>query len=126
MTQDTGEVVMSDVGYKKLMAWRKADDLAVAIYGTTKQFPSEEGSGMTSQIRRAAVSVPTNIAEGSGRQSKKERKRFVSCALGSLAEVEYLLGLSARLGYLTDIAYAEVEAVRKEVGRLLWRLYLSL
>ena len=71
------------------------------IYQATKRFPGDERYGMTSQLRRAALSVSTNIVEGSGRQGKKELKQFTNMALGSLAEVGYLLGFCHRLGYLT-------------------------
>ena len=72
-------------GYKKLKVWQKADELALAIYIESKKFPKEEIYGITSQLRRAALSVPTNIVEGSGRQNKKEFRQFVNIALGSLA-----------------------------------------
>lgn len=74
--------------YKKLLVWEKANELACKIYQETKQFPKEELYGITSQLRRAAVSIPTNIVEGSGRQNRKEFKQFVNIALGSLAETE--------------------------------------
>ena len=76
-------------GYKKLIVWRKADELAYQIYLETKKFPKDEVYGITSQLRRAAFSVPTNIVEGTGRQGKNEMRQFVNIALGSLAETEY-------------------------------------
>ena len=82
---------MDEVGYKKLIVWQKADELAYQVYIETRNFPKEEIYGITSQLRRAALSVPTNIVEGYGRQSKNELRRFTNIALGSLAEVKYLI-----------------------------------
>ena len=114
------------VGYRKLLVWQVADELAFAIYQATKQFPGDERYGMTSQLRRAALSVSTNIVEGSGRQGKKELKQFTNMALGSLAEVGYLLGFCHRLGYLTMTGYQELEEKRGQTGKLLWGFYCSL
>ena len=115
-----------EVGYRKLLVWQKADDLAMCIYQATKRFPNDELYGITSQLRRAALSVPINIVEGSGRQGKRELKQFVNIALGSLTEVEYLLGFCRQLGYLADQVYQELEAKRQSVGALLWKFYHSL
>ena len=113
-------------GYKKLLVWQKADDLALQVYRATKDFPKDEIYGLTSQLRRAAVSVSANIVEGCGRQGKRELKHFVNIALGSLAETEYLLELSLRLGYLSEDKYKGIETVRSYAGALLWKFYLSL
>ncbi len=111
--------------YGDLIVFQKADELAFRIYGITDSFPKFETFGLTSQLRRAALSVPTNIVEGYARKSKKELQQFVNIALGSLAETEYLLNFSKRRDYLkTDIS--EVEALLAEVGRLLWSFYRSL
>lgn len=80
--------------FKKIKAWQYADDLAVLVYSKTKSFPREELYGITSQLRRAAVSVPTNIAEGASREHKKEYVHFLYIARGSIAETEYLLHLA--------------------------------
>lgn len=112
-------------GYRKLIVWQKADDLAYQVYLETKKFPKDEIYGITSQLRRAAISIPTNIVEGTGRQSKNELKQFVNIALGSLAETEYLLEFCCRLGYLNDSDYKKLEKIRKEVGCLLWNFYKS-
>ncbi len=85
--------------YKKIEAWKLADDLAVRVYEITRGFPKEELYGLTSQLRRAAVSVPANIAEGSARGSKKDYLHFLYIARASLTEVQYLLHLAGRLGY---------------------------
>ncbi len=80
--------------YKNLIVWQKADSLAFEIYKTTKDFPKSEIFGITSQIRRSALSVAVNIVEGYGRKSKAEFSRFIDIAVGSLAETEYLLEFS--------------------------------
>lgn len=113
-------------GYKKLVVWQKADVLAYQIYLATHEFPKEEIYGITSQIRRSALSVPTNIVEGYGRQGRKELKQFINIALGSLAETEYYLDFSMRLGYLKQENYQKLCGLRQEVGNLLWRFYKSL
>ncbi|MFA5794811.1 MAG: four helix bundle protein [Candidatus Brocadiia bacterium] len=113
-------------GYRNLLAWQKADELAFQIYKGTELFPKSELYALTSQLRRAALSVPTNIVEGFGRKGKGEMKYFTNIALGSLAEVEYLLGFSERLGYLSKDAYNKFEGIRNETGRLLWGYYESL
>ena len=86
-------------GYKKLEVWKKADALAKAVYGATENFPKEEIYGVTSQLRRAALSVPVNIVEGTGKQGCKELKQFVNIAMGSLAETEYLLEFCKDIDY---------------------------
>ncbi|HAF96116.1 MAG: four helix bundle protein [Elusimicrobia bacterium GWC2_51_8] len=113
-------------GYKKLEVWKKADALAKAVYAATSSFPKDEVYGVTSQLRRAALSVPVNIVEGTGRQGNKELKQFANIALGSLAETEYLLEFCKDVGYLPEKVFAEVETLRCETGRLLWCFYKSL
>jgi four helix bundle protein len=85
--------------YKNLIVFKKADELAFEIYRITESFPKAETFELTSQLRRSALSIPTNIVEGYARKSKKELKQFINIALGSLAETEYLYGFSRRLGY---------------------------
>ncbi|MBN1871775.1 MAG: four helix bundle protein [Candidatus Omnitrophica bacterium] len=113
-------------GYKKLKVWQKADDLACKVYLKTKEFPRDEIYGVTSQLRRAALSIPTNIVEGMGRQGKNELRNFVNIALGSLAETEYLLDFCNRLNYINEKSYIELEDLRKETGALLWNFYKTL
>ena len=115
-----------DKGYKKLLVWQKADELALRIYDETKKFPKEEIYGITSQLRRAALSVPTNIVEGMGRQGKKELRHFVNISLGSLAETEYLLGFCLKLKYFDEVIYKELEILRNEVGAFLWKFHKAL
>ena len=88
--------------YTKIVAWKLADELAVAVYQVTKFFPREEVYGLTSQIRRAAVSVPTNIVEGSARPTNPDYLHFLSIARASLTEAQYLVRLATRLGYLSE------------------------
>lgn len=109
--------------YKDLKVWQKADELAFEIYKITKHFPKDEIYGITSQLRRAALSVPTNIVEGYGRKGDKELARFVSIAIGLLAEAEYLIDFSKRLGYISEKDYERIEIMRSEVGKLLWNFY---
>ncbi|HLF17509.1 MAG TPA: four helix bundle protein [Candidatus Omnitrophota bacterium] len=116
---------MGEATYKRLLAWQKADELAKLVYLETKKFPGEELYGIVSQLRRAALSVPTNIVEGSGRNSKKELKRFLSISLGSLAEVEYLIDFSFGLGFLNKDNHFKLQDLRRHVGGLLWKFYLS-
>lgn len=112
-------------GYKKLIVWQKADELAYQVYLETEKFPKHEIYGITSQLRRAAVSVPTNIVEGVGRQGKNELRQFANIALGSLVETEYLLEFCFRLNYLNKENYDGLERLRKETGGLLWKFYKS-
>lgn len=114
------------MNYKELIVWQKADELAIQIYKMSKHFPKDELYGLTSQIRRAALSIPTNIVEGYARKGDKELARFVNIAIGSLAETEYLLDFCNRLGYLDEKEYARIEYLRSEVGKLLWNFYKKL
>jgi|AntAceMinimDraft_16_1070373.scaffolds.fasta_scaffold451022_1 four helix bundle protein len=101
--------------HKDLDAWRKSLDLVEMVYKVTKEFPKEELYGLTNQLRRAAVSIPSNIAEGAGRGSKKEFIQFLHIALGSLSEVETQLIIAKRLGYLDNLDSIEeqIQTVRK-------------
>jgi len=87
--------------YRDLVAWRKAMDLVTDVYGVTQSFPRNELYGLTNQLRRAAVSVPSNIAEGQARFSRKEFHHFLSHARGSLVEIETQLTIAENLGYLS-------------------------
>ena len=113
---------MSD--HKDLLAWREAMSLVEVVYRDTEDFPRDETFGLRAQARRAAVSVPSNIAEGSGRNSPGELRQFVGIASGSLAELETQLELSVRLGFL-DAAAAAIRQTDR-VGRLVNALRRSL
>ena len=108
--------------YKNIKAFQLADDFVVEIYKVTQQFPKEELYGLTSQLRRAVVSVPTNIAEGASRQHQKDYLQFLYVARASLAETEYLLHLTNKLGYLTDELFGKIEERKQEVAKTLFGL----
>ena len=117
---------MAVQSYRELIAWQKSVDLVEEIYRITKCFPKEETYGLTSQMRRAAVSVPSNIAEGQGRSSRGEFCQFLGHAKGSLFELETQVVISARLGYLSSQeANGLLESIH-EVGRILSGLLASL
>jgi four helix bundle protein len=101
-------------------------DLVVKVYQITKGFPREETYGLTNQLRRAAVSIPSNIAEGQGRHTAKEFQRFLAVAYGSLQETETQLMLSRRLGYIDEARETEILAHCSEVARLINGLANSL
>jgi len=110
--------------HKKLRAFELADQLALLIYKVTASFPREEQFGLTSQMRRAAVSVPSNIAEGCARGSSADYLRFLDIAFGSLRELEYQATLANRLGYISD--YEPLEALTTETSKVLAALIRSL
>ena len=105
--------------YKDLKAWQKAMDLAEAVYQATEQFPQREIYGLTGQIRRAAVSVPSNIAEGQGRRLPGDFQHFLRNARGSLLEVETQALLAQRLKYLDGSGSERLLALTAEVGQIL-------
>jgi four helix bundle protein len=111
--------------FRKIKAWQRADDLAAAVYEVSKSFPREEIYGLTSQIRRAASSVPANIVEGASRESAKDYAHFLAIARGSLAETQYFLHLAKRLGYVNDEHAEQVEALAKETFACLHGLILA-
>jgi four helix bundle protein len=102
---------------KKLKAFELADKLALLVYRETGRFPKEEIYGLTSQMRRAAVSVPSNIAEGCGRTTEKEYFQFLSVAYGSLKELEYQISLAVKLGFLEKAS--TLAAAADETARVL-------
>lgn len=112
--------------YSELVAWQKAMDLVERIYAATKKFPKEELYGLTSQIRRAAVSIPSNIAEGQGRKSTKEFLHHLSIAYGSLREVETQVLIAGRLQYLGQEEINRLLELSAEVGRIINGLSQSL
>src|SRR5437667_9299701 len=104
--------------YQQLVVWQKAMDLVVHCYEVTKAFPTEERYGLTSQIRRAGVSVPANIAEGHSRFHTKEFLNHLSIARGSLAELETQLMVSQRVGFLAQENLTKALAMTDEIGRM--------
>ncbi len=111
--------------FKDLKVWQKAHGMTVAVYSASKNFPKEEIYGLTSQLRRAAVSVGANIAEGCGRRSDGELVRFLQIARGSASEVEYHLLLARDLKFLPETAHNELEKKLTEVQRMLTALVSS-
>jgi len=103
----------------KLIVWQKAHELVLKIYQITRDFPKDEQFSLTSQIRRAAVSIPSNIVEGKARGSNKEYKRFLLMARGSLEETKYQLLLAKDLKYMDEQKYFELLDLAQDVGRLL-------
>ena len=105
--------------HQKLDAWGKSVDLVVEVYKATERFPKEEKYGLTSQIRRADVSIPANIAEGAGRHSQKEFAQFLSNAQGSASELETELIIAHRLGYLSGAPSRQLITDLERIGRLI-------
>ena len=105
--------------FNKIVAWQKADDLTVSIYTSTRTFPKEEMYSLTCQIRRAAYSVPANIAEGASRSSQKDYLNFLYIARGLLSEVAYFIHLARRLMYLDDSRRKPLAEQADEAPRVL-------
>jgi four helix bundle protein len=112
--------------YKELLVWQRAMELVALVYSLTKEFPAEEKFGLVSQLRRAAVSIPSNIAEGQGWFTTGEFKQFLGHARGSLFEVETQLALAERLDFIETGMLSKAEALSGEVGRMLNGLVRSL
>ncbi len=112
--------------YQQLIAWQKAIDLVSDVYSLTSAFPGDEIYGLTSQLRRAAVSIPSNIAEGQGRATKGEFIQFLCHARGSLYEVETQIVISRKLGYITVEQQESLVHTLSELGRILNGLITSL
>jgi four helix bundle protein len=112
--------------YRDLIAWQRAMDFVVAVYEATKGFPREEIYGLTSQLRRCSVSIPSNIAEGKGRRADGQLKHSLSIAQGSLSEAETQLILAQRLGFLDGPTAENLLEQAREVGRLINGLANSL
>jgi four helix bundle protein len=112
--------------YRELLVWQKAKTLSVEIYRTTEQFPRAETYGLTSQLRRAAVSVPSNIAEGQGRLTRGEFLHFLGQARGSLLELDTQLAIALDLNYLKPDAHEKMDREAYQVLGLLNRLIESL
>jgi four helix bundle protein len=112
--------------HTKLRAFQLADRLALGIYKATRSFPREEMFGLTSQLRRAAVSIASNIVEGSARFSEAEYLHFLDTAYGSAREVEYQVGLAFRLGFFAEPSHQELSALSVETSKVLNGLLRSL
>ncbi len=111
--------------YKDLIVWQKSMDLVEEVYALTKRLPVDERYALTDQIRRAVVSVPSNVAEGHGRQTDKEFRQFLSIAKGSVCEVETQLLICVRLKYLTEEQITRAITLCDEIRKMLTKLILS-
>jgi four helix bundle protein len=112
--------------YKELEVWKKAVDFVESIYAITINFPVHENSGIVSQMRRASISIPSNIAEGSVRKSKAEFARFINIARGSAAELETQLIITYRLKYISEDKLNEMTKKIDEISKMLYGLRNSL
>lgn len=121
--ESSGEKIRS---YRDLVAWQKSMQLMLSVYELTHSFPNEEKYGLMQQLQRCAVSVPSNIAEGSSRRSTQEFLRFINISTGSLAEIETQVTASAVLGYITSQKEEMILQQCDELSRILQGLYTSL
>lgn len=112
--------------HKELIVYQKSIDFVTKIYQVTQQFPKEEMFGLTNQIRRAAVSIPSNIAEGSARKHNKELIQFIYIALGSSTEIETQLLIAKNIKYITDETFNELNSSVVEISKMLIGLIRSL
>lgn len=112
--------------YKDLIVWQKSIHLIKLIYETTRSFPEEEKFGLISQIRRSAISIPSNIAEGYGRGSSKSYGQFLSIARGSLFELETQLYIARELQFISAEKFSSIEILNSEVGKMLNALMMKL
>jgi len=114
------------LSHERLRAWELCHKLALEVYRCSERWPVQERYGLTSQIRRAAVSAPTNIAEGAAKHGSREFRRYLDIALGSLAETSYLMTLARDLGILSLSEWHSLDQLRRQAGGLTWRLARSL
>jgi four helix bundle protein len=112
--------------YKDLLVWQRSIQLSLSIYQLTKTFPKEERYGLTSQIQRAGISVPSNIAEGYGRGTRKDYKQFLSIARGSTLEVQTQLFIANELGCCNSAALKQAQSLSEEVSKMLYSLIQKL
>lgn len=109
--------------YRDLMIWTESMKLCEGMYRATQDFPSRERYGLVSQMRRCAISIPSNIAEGFVRKHSKEFRHFLSIALGSLAELETQTEMSGRLGYLSESDVRQIVEMTEKLGRMMTNFY---
>ncbi|MBZ4675875.1 MAG: four helix bundle protein [Anaerophaga sp.] len=112
--------------YRDLIVWQKAIDLVCVVYKLSSSFPKEEMFALTSQLKRAAISVPSNIAEGYGRNSKNDYIRFLQIASGSLYEFQTQIDIANRLNFLNDDAFDEAKSLSNEIEKMLASLISKL
>lgn len=114
---------MGEDRWRNLEVWKLADEFAYKVYELTRQFPKQELFGITSQVRRAALSVPTNVVEGYSRKGDRDLAHFLNISLGSLAETKYLLHFALRLKYLGHDTYESLMMEAENLGKKLWAFY---
>jgi len=112
--------------FRDLKVWEKAHELVLEVYKITKEFPGEEKFGLVSQLRRSAGSIPTNLAEGYKRKSRRDFAHFVNIAEGSLEETKYILLLSCDLGYINKSKLEMLNSICEEIGKMLSGLHNKL
>ena len=112
--------------YERLLAWQQCHSLTLLMYRLSDTWPASERYALTSQVRRAAASATTNIAEGSAKRGRREFRRYLDIAIGSLAEVSYLLLLARDLNMLSATEWEEAEASRASAAKVTWLLYRSM
>ena len=111
------------IAHERLEAWRSAHRLALEVYNATDRWPRSEMYGLTSQARRAVISIPANIAEGAARRGPREFARYLNISLGSLAELNYLLVFSRDRGLCDEAEWRDLESLRDQTGKLVYGLY---
>ena len=112
--------------YERLHAWQASHQLVKAIYPATQTWPKSELYGLVAQTRRAAFSIPMNIAEGSAKRGSREFRRYLDISIGSMSELSYCLRLARELEYLSEAEWQELDAQRNVAGKLVWRLYQAM
>jgi four helix bundle protein len=112
--------------YRDLKVWQRSIQLSLSIYRLTQRFPTEERYGLTSQLQRAGVSIPSNIAEGYGRGTRKDYKQFLSIARGSTLELQTQLLIASELGYCNSADIEQAESLSEEVSKMLYSLIAKL
>ena len=112
--------------YRDLKVWQKAVDLVLKIYELTSSFPDKEKYGLVGQMNRSVISIPSNIAEGAGRNNPKEFYQFLGIAKGSLAELETQIEISKRLVYMNNRDYDQLFEITNHIGRMITKLQLSI
>lgn len=105
--------------YRKIQVWNRAHQFVLSVYKLTESFPAKEQYGLTSQLRRAVLSIPTNIAEGCGRSTEAEFSRFIDISHGSASEVDYLLLVCQDLGYMEKHTYTDLYKELTEIRKML-------
>jgi four helix bundle protein len=113
---------MLNLNHKNLDVWKRSLELIAMIYSTTKDFPKEEIFGITNQVKRAGISIASNLAEGSARKNKPDRKRFFEIARSSLVEVDAQIEIAIKLGYLNDDQIIELDRIVNHIFAMLSKL----